>query len=50
MYDLYVEGNKKAIFKVLGNVVDIRTPQNKFFDNILDARKYIDMFINLYKK
>lgn len=50
MFDLYIEGNKKAMFKTSDNMVDIRTPQNKFFDNILEEEKYMTMFINLYKK
>jgi predicted SprT family Zn-dependent metalloprotease len=50
MFDLYIEGNKKAIFKISDNIVAIRTPQNKFFDNILEEEKYMAMFINLYKK
>ena len=50
MFDLYIEGNKKAMFKISDNMVDIRTPQNKFFNNILEEGKYMTMFINLYKK
>ena len=50
MFDLYIEGNKKAMFKISDNMVDIRTPQNKFFNNILEEEKYMTMFINLYKK
>ena len=50
MFDLYIEGNKKAMFKVLNNMVDIKTPQNKFFDNILEEEKYMTMFISRYKK
>lgn len=50
MFDLYIEGNKKAMFKILNNMVDIRTPQNKFFDNIFEEEKYMTMFINLYQK
>jgi hypothetical protein len=50
VYDLYVEGNKKAIFKISNNMVDIRTPQNKFFNSVLEEEKYMAMFINLYKK
>jgi hypothetical protein len=50
MFDLYIKGNKKAMFKISDNMVAIRTPQNKFFDNILEEEKYMTMFINLYKK
>ena len=50
VYDLYVEGNKKAMFKISNNMVDIRTPQNKFFNSVLEEEKYMAMFINLYKK
>jgi len=50
MFDLYIKGNKKAIFKISDNMVDIRTPQNKFFDNILEEEKYMTMFIDIYKK
>ena len=50
MFDLYIEGNKKAMFKISDNMVDIRTPQNKFFDNILEEEKYMTMFIDIYKK
>jgi predicted SprT family Zn-dependent metalloprotease len=50
MFDLYIEGNKKAMFKISDNMVTIRTPQNKFFNNILEEEKYMTMFINLYKK
>ena len=50
MFDLYIKGNKKAIFKISDNMVNIRTPQNKFFDNTLEEEKYMTMFISLYKK
>lgn len=50
MFDLYIEGNKKATFRILNNMVNIRTPQNKFFNNTLEEEKYMAMFINLYKK
>jgi predicted SprT family Zn-dependent metalloprotease len=50
MFDLYIEGNKKAMFKISDNIVTIRTPQNKFFDNILEEEKYMNIFVNLYKK
>jgi hypothetical protein len=50
MFDLYIEGNKKAMFKISGNMVNIRTPQNKIFDNVLEEEKYMTMFINLYKR
>jgi len=50
MFDLYIKGNKKAMFKISDNMVDIRTPQNKFFDNILEEEKYMTMFIDIYKK
>jgi len=49
-FSLYVKGDKKAIFTISNNTVDIRTPQNKFFDSILEEEKYMTMFINLYKK
>jgi hypothetical protein len=31
-------------------MVSIRTPQNKFFNSVLEEEKYMTMFINLYKK
>lgn len=49
-FDLYIKGNKKAMFKISNNMVDIRTPQNKFFSNTLEEEKYMSIFINLYKK
>ena len=49
MFDLYVNGNKKAIFKVSNDIVDIRTPQNKIFSSILEEEKYMNMFFSLYK-
>ena len=50
MFDLYIEGNKKAMFKVSNGMVSIRTPQNKFFNNVLDEEKYMSVFCNLYSK
>jgi len=49
-FSLYVKGDKKAIFTISNNMVNIKTPQNKFFDSILEEEKYMTMFINLYKK
>ena len=50
-FDLYIKGDKKAIFKILNNnMVDIRTPQNKFFNNTSKEEKYMNMFIILYKQ
>jgi predicted SprT family Zn-dependent metalloprotease len=48
--DLYIEGNKKAMFKISGKMVNIRTPQNKIFDNVLEEEKYMTIFIKLYKR
>ena len=50
MFDLYIEGNKKAMFTVENKTVYIRTPQNKIFDNVLEEEKYMTAFINLYKR
>jgi hypothetical protein len=50
MFDLYIEGNKKAMFKISGKMVNIRTPQNKIFDNVLEEEKYMTIFIKLYKR
>ena len=47
-FDLYVNGTKKAIFKISNKMVEIRTPQNKFFDNILEEEKYMNIFVDLY--
>jgi predicted SprT family Zn-dependent metalloprotease len=49
MFDLYVNGNKKAMFTVENNIIYIRTPQNKFFNSVLEEEKYMTAFFNLYK-
>ena len=49
-FDLYIKGNKKAIFEVVDDVLSIKTPNNKFFNNISEEEKYVSVFVNLYKK
>jgi len=43
-WDLYVKGYKKAIFKIKGNNCSIKTPTNKYFENILEEEKYVSLF------
>jgi hypothetical protein len=49
-YALYIQENKKAIFEISYNMVSIRTPENKFFDDVSKEEKYIYLFMSLLKK
>ena len=49
-YALYIQENKKAIFEISDNMVSIRTPENKFFDDVSKEEKYIYFFMSLLKK
>ena len=49
-YALYIQENKKAIFEISDNMVSIRTPENKFFDDVSKEEKYIYLFMSLLKK
>ena len=43
-YDLYINGNGKAKFNLINNMVDIKNYKNQFFKTEVEERKYMTIF------
>ncbi len=48
-YDVYCNGNKRAIIKVNGKELSIRDNKNEFFQNQKDEEYYIHHFVNFLR-